>query len=264
MSSPLPPEIFDLIIDFLHDDPDTLEACCLVSKSWIYRTRKHLFAHVEFLSQSDLKLWRKTFPDPSNSPAHYARSLSIYASEVLTLVDTGVGDWIRAFSGVLRLRLGVSHTDISLAPLYGLFSTLKSLRVDYGSYLYPLEKFYLLGSDFSLQDLALVPFDYSSKVDECNIPSTSPKLTGFLDLRASGTIRPAAHLLLELPNGLHFSKIHVSYEDEDFESMMDLVSSCSDTLESLSVCYDDPGGAGFLSVLIVGQYLTATFLRRRG
>ena len=45
---PFPPEIFDLIIDHLQDEPITLKACCLVSKSWVPRSRMHIFAHVEF------------------------------------------------------------------------------------------------------------------------------------------------------------------------------------------------------------------------
>ena len=48
MSCTLPPEILDLIIDHLHDEPATLKTCCVVSKSWVPRTRKHLFALVEF------------------------------------------------------------------------------------------------------------------------------------------------------------------------------------------------------------------------
>ena len=260
MSSPFPPETFDLIVDFL-DDLDALEACCLVSKSWIHRTRKYLFSHVEFM-ESDSERWQKIFPDPSNSPAHYTRSLSICADEIFTLVDTGAGDWIRAFSGVIRLELGFFHSNISLAPLHGLFPTLKSLRVSYRFSRSSSEMFGLVCSFPLLEDLSLYSPNDDNE-DEWDIPSTSPRLTGSLDLTMLNTIGPAVRRLLELPSGLHFSKIDVSYEEEDFESMMDLVSSCSDTLESLSICCDDPGGAGFPSVLVVGQYLTATFLRRR-
>ncbi|KAF9789295.1 hypothetical protein BJ322DRAFT_1000309, partial [Thelephora terrestris] len=42
----IPPEICDHIVDFLHDDPKTLKQCCLCSRSWVPRTRKHLFAVV--------------------------------------------------------------------------------------------------------------------------------------------------------------------------------------------------------------------------
>src|ERR1700753_246461 len=48
MSGPrLPAELLDHIADLLRDR-ETLESCCLVSKSWIPRARKHLFACVAF------------------------------------------------------------------------------------------------------------------------------------------------------------------------------------------------------------------------
>ena len=73
-----PPEILDLIVDNLHDEPTTLEACCLACESWIPRTRYHLFAGVEFNSQApSVQSWIRAFPDPSNSPTHYTRKLSI-------------------------------------------------------------------------------------------------------------------------------------------------------------------------------------------
>jgi hypothetical protein len=85
-----------------------LKACCLVSKSWIHRTREYLFAHVEFSMKSHIEVWKKAFPDPSNSPARYTRSLSIRTSQVVTSVDMGVGGWIRTFSGVVRLYVDIS------------------------------------------------------------------------------------------------------------------------------------------------------------
>ena len=78
MSLPdLPPEILDSIVDLLSDKPETLRQCCLVSKSWIPRTRKHLFAVVVFRAERYLNAWKKTFPNPSNSPANYTHVLKI-------------------------------------------------------------------------------------------------------------------------------------------------------------------------------------------
>jgi len=58
MSNPgLPPEILDYIVDFLHDNQNALKRCCLVSKSWIPRTRKHLFADIRFEDGTSLELW---------------------------------------------------------------------------------------------------------------------------------------------------------------------------------------------------------------
>ena len=58
----LPPELLDHIVDFLHDNQTALRNCCLVSKSWIPRARKYLFAAIEFHREETLKSWRETFP----------------------------------------------------------------------------------------------------------------------------------------------------------------------------------------------------------
>ena len=246
MSSPLPPEILDLIVDFLHDEPDALKACYLASKSWVHRTRQYLFAHVEFSLESHVKLWEETFRDPSNSPARYTRSLTIRRFRVINSVVNSVGGWIRTFSGIVRLQVDIhtySARAVSFVPLRGLSPTLKSLRLAYGSSVPPSEIFGLVCSFPLLEDLALDALGNNSEVDGWKIPSTSPILTGCLDLGITGGIRPAVDRLLELPSGLHFSKISVSCLIEDVESMIDLVSECSDTLESLSVCYYLAGAA---------------------
>jgi len=263
MPSPLPPEMLDLIVDFLHNEPDALKACCLASKPWVHRTRQHLFVHVEFSLESHVKLWEGAFPDPSNSPACYTRSLTIRRSRVVTSVGRGVGGWIRTFSSIIRLHVDVhaySARVVSFVPLRGLSPTLKSLRLAYGSSVPPSETFGLVCSFPLLEDLALRSPGNNNEIDGWNIPSTSPKLTGCLDLGMTCGIRPAVDRLLELPSGLHFSKISVSCLKEYVEPMMDLVSECSETLESLSVCYYLPG-VTFLSPSVVGQYLTTTFGR---
>ena len=255
----LPPEILDLIVDLLRDEPDALKACCLASKSWLHRARKRLFARVDFF-YFDLELWKKAFPDPSNSPAHYTRNLTISTSEALASVG-----WIRAFSGLVRLQMGVclceSHRGafspldgsggkISLVPLRGLSPTLKSLYLSHGSCISSSEIFGLVCSFPLLEDLSLV-LPSSIEDDRGNIPSTSPRLTGCLDLDITDKIRPVVHRLLELPRGLHFSKVSMTYVDDDVELMMDLVSKCSDTLEYLGIYYYT--GAFFcLSASVVG------------
>ncbi|KAE9397746.1 hypothetical protein BT96DRAFT_822927, partial [Gymnopus androsaceus JB14] len=37
------PELFDAIIDFLHNDTEALFRCSLVCRSWVPTTRYHLF-----------------------------------------------------------------------------------------------------------------------------------------------------------------------------------------------------------------------------
>ena len=238
MSSSLPPEILDFIVDFLHAKRDALRACCLVSKSWVHRTRRHIFVHVKF-SKFRIDLWKKTFPDPSDSPARYARNLSICTPAVVTSVDTSVGGLIRTFSGIIRLYMDIrgfgGGRNISFVPLRGLSPTLKTLCLIYDTAPPPSEIFGFVCSFPLLENLALVSLGNYNEVGTWSIPLTSPKLTGCLVLRMPYGFRSAVHRLLELPGGLRFSKIMVSCPDEDIELTADLISKCSDTLEFLEV-----------------------------
>jgi len=104
--SSLPPEILDLIVDQLHGEPTALKTCCVVSESWVPRARKHLFARIEFHAWiCPVERWKEAFPDPSNTPAHHTRTLSIYGDPVITAADVGVGGWIRTFHNFVHLRL---------------------------------------------------------------------------------------------------------------------------------------------------------------
>ena len=132
MRAPLPPEIFELVIDHLHDEPNTLKPCCLVSKSWVPRSRIHLFAQVTFdPAGSPIESWVKAFPDPSNSPVYHTRRLRILDPGV---VSAGACSWIRSFRHVRELSVRTSGWEeldgISTVQLYGLSPTLKSLHLD--------------------------------------------------------------------------------------------------------------------------------------
>ena len=234
MSSSLPREIFDLVIDQLRDEPTTLRACCLVSKSWIPRARRHLFAHVAFDAiKQPAELWMKTFPDPSNSPAHHTRGLTICSLPAITTTDASVASWIRTFRNVVHLHfecVGWGTRQITLNPFYGFSHTVKSLRL----ILAPFEVFDLICSFPLLEDLALVSLRSEGAAAGWTPPSASPRLTGSLELSTFGEIRSATSRLLEFPD-LRFTKITVSCMGEDFGSVMDLASRCSGTLESLNI-----------------------------
>ena len=240
MSCLLPQEIVDLIIDLLHDEPATLKACCIVSKSWIPRTRKHLFARVEFDPTSHtLASWMKAFPDPWNSPAHHTHSVTVYHFLTVTSTDAEVASCFRAFRNVVRLHFKFfvwRNHEPPLVPFYGFSYTVRSLHLAYTSF----EVFDLVCSFPLLEDLALVNFRHWSGT-KWSAPSTSPKLTGSLDLSSVGEICLAIRRLLEFPDGLRFAKITASYFDGDIKSMTDLVSRCSDTLECLDLHCFSPG-----------------------
>lgn len=70
--------------------------------------------------------------------------------------------------------------------------------------------------------------------DGWTAPSTSPKLTGSLDLFIGRETRLTICRLLDLSGGLHFSKISMAFPGEDNAGLVtDLVLGCSGTLETL-------------------------------
>ena len=264
MSSLLPQEILDLIIDHLRNDPAALRSCCTTSKSWYPRSRNHLFARIEFRThKSHIELWKKAFPDPSNSPACHTRILSIRGLPTITTADADGTGWIHTFDRLVKLDLdtfGYDDRQISLAPLRRLSSTLRSLTLCHTS-IPPSEVFGLVCSFPLLEDLALLSCDGRGDTDPWDVPPTSPKFTGTLDLRSMGGIRSIAHQLCDLPNGLHFNKIMVGCLNEDFEPTMGLMSRCFDTLESIRLSFYL--ASEFPSASVFGLCLTAVRGYRR-
>ena len=103
MSTPnLPPELLDHIADHLQGTKESFRNYCLVSKSWVPRIRRLLFATINFDTIEKLRSWKKTFPDPSTSPAHHTKSLFFTCLQA-TGADAEVGSWIECFSRVVRL-----------------------------------------------------------------------------------------------------------------------------------------------------------------
>ena len=234
MSCSIPQEILDLIIDHLYDEPTTLKTCCVVSKTWIQRTRKHLFVNMRFPpSGRHVGRWRRTFPDPTNSPARHARTLYICQPRLITSADV---DTLLTFCGVVCLSVDIDFRRdqrASLVPLRGFSPVLRSLRLTFASLL-DSEIFGLVHSFPILEDLALVSF-IGRKLG-MGTPSASPRLSGTLELRLIGGIRSVVDKIFDLSNGFHFRKIAIPWFSEgDVFSTMDLVSRYSGTLESLEI-----------------------------
>jgi len=261
MSNPrLPREIFDYTVDLLHDEPDTLKRCCLVSRSWVPRTRKHLFANIRFYFLDDLEAWKETFPDPANSPAHHTYSLYVGCPEFVTVADVEEGGWVRTFTRVVHLgvhtRFGGDYgPEVSLVPFHNFSPVLKSLRVF--SSLPRSHVFNLVCSLPLLEDLAIrevqLGEDHYDRIDFQ--PLTSPPLTGTFELDGAYGTGPTARRLLDLPGGFHFRKlVFIWRKEEDLRWITALVIGCSDTLE----CFDIQHimDSTFLWFLPLDQYLT--------
>jgi hypothetical protein len=242
MSNPyLLPELLDLIADLLHDKEDALKNCCLVSKSWIPRTRQHLFANVEFRTAKDLQSWKDTFPDPSTSPAYYTRTLSITFCPDATTVGMGLGGWITTFSRVARFEMGTHSKPANfLVPFRGFSPALKSLHLVFKSLPSPrisnfVHSFPLLEELCMTTDdvFGLFGIDRKSTVVQS---SNLPPFTGALKLSLKSGMDPIASWLLSFPKGPHFRKLCFAWHyRKDASSMTALVERCSPTLEILRI-----------------------------
>ena len=248
MSNPrLPAELLDYIVDLLHDAPRALRNCCLVSRSWIPRTRKHIFARINFWAKQDLESWKKTFPDPSTSPACYTTTLDVGCSHVVAAADAEVGGWIRGFSRVVHLGVGnrVSSDDeskISLLPFHGLSPNVKSLRLYFIDL--PPPRVLDLAITFPLLEDLTADSRYGPHTSDGDVsdgpltvvqPSNPPVFTGSLKLSQGGVRRIGRQLAL-LTGGIHFRKISLTqFSEKDLSLVTGLVEKCAHTLESVDV-----------------------------
>jgi len=265
----LPPEIVDHIVDDLHEETQTLRDCCLVAKSWVSRTRKHLFGDIKLTSSKVLESWKNTFPDPSNSPARHTLALIIDCPEVITAADAEEGGWIQAFSRVVHLvvRSCVKDGTISFAPLYGFSPILKSLHVSSPMPQGPQLSGLVLSFPL-LEDLTLICRDQflneGLNVTQADVPETSPPFTGSLEIQPFGGLGITARRLLDLPNGLHFRIFGFAWiKAEDIRWTADFLTRCSHTLERLYIVHQFCASAlvpswTFYSSSIAGDFGSAS------
>ena len=247
MSSPrLPAELLDHTVDFLHNSRGTLKSCCLVSKSWTPRARKHLFAETTFRTPRQLKSWKTMFPDPSTSPARYTTFLTIERGLLPTASDAEVGGWIRTFSRVEHFKINIGRTSNYeyFVAFHGFSPAIKSLRVN--CFVFPASRILDLVLSFPLlEDLSVTTHtniedeQYDGKLTATQ-SSCSPVFSGSLQLFQMYGINRIASRLLLLPNGLRFRELDLSWMNEDDVSLTrELVEMCRSTLESVSIknCY---------------------------
>jgi hypothetical protein len=256
MSSSLPPEILDLIFHHLRDEPITLRACCLVSKSWVPWTRGHLFARVKFHSSRLFERWMKAFPDPFSSPAHYTRALHC-SLNLFNAAGSDARPWVHSFNRIVELRVMSvgDESQVSFAQLHGLSPTLRRLKLVRGC-ISPPQVLDFACSFPLLEDLELSSSPHPKlDTDGWDVPPTSPRLTGSLSM--TGDNRYIMRKLLDLPGGLRFTKITISCPIKNGDLMEQLVSRCSDTLESLRVEYCYPGA--YPAASAIGRFLIATY-----
>jgi hypothetical protein len=240
MSNPyLPPEILDCIVDLLINEPQTLRNCCLVARSWLPRTRMHLFRKVGFRTSADLDAWKEAFPDPASSPAYYAHRLYISYAGFNIYADGEEGGWIRAFCNVVRLDVWWPGTENPHFRFQPRSPVPKSLPIAFVTPSFS-QIFKLICSLPLLEDLKMVGSRPCDTDDLNNFqPPTSPPLTGSLSLFLPRGTGHVIRRLLELPNGIHFREFKGRwFQDEGNQLMTTLVETCSDTLERVEFSFD--------------------------
>ena len=245
---PLPPELLDHVVDFLHDSSDALQSCCLVLKSWIPHTRKHIFANIDFQFVEDLQSWKTVFPDPSTSPARYAKTMFTGCPRVLTALAAKEGCWVSAFSRVVDLKMNIvgrigENKAISLVPFHRFSPVLKCLDILYSD-IPPSKIFKFICSFPLLEDVLLRTLDHSLTERDHSLterpiivqPSSSPVFSGTLTVRHGAEIGPIASRLLSLPGGLRFRRLCLLFCCKaDISITTVLVEKCSCTLEFIYV-----------------------------
>ena len=253
--SNLPCEILDHIVDLLHGSQISLRNCCLVSKSWVPRTRIHLFAEIHFQTPGNLQSWKMTFRDPSTSPACYTKGLFI-GPEAFADTYGYANDWRWDFSRVVRLEL---VGQVPFGPgwryactlLRGFSPVIKSLRVDfYASNVYPSSDLFDFILSFPLlEDLSVTynrrELDGGDPGGLLTVvrPSGLRTFTGSLCFLLGRGTGSCIRWVLSLPGGIHFRKLTLEwYREEDSSLTMALVEKCSHTLESLDILDGNPYG----------------------
>ena len=237
MSNPrLPQEITDYIVDFLQNEPGALRQCCLVSRSWVSRTRKYLFGTVRFKTSADLAVWKRAFSNPLNSPAYYTHCLGISCAKVIASVPEEHG-WIQSFSNVVRLEIWACTRDLHPPSPLRPLTILKFLSIVF-EILLPSQVFNLICSLPFLEDLDVTSYKVGSDDNDSAVIQAlaSPPLTGTLELCWARGIESIARRLLGLPNGLHFRILDCTwYLEDDLQWIKALVEGCADTLQYVRV-----------------------------
>lgn len=229
----LPPELFDEIIDHLSDDSITLRRCATAARTFVPSCRRHLFHRVVFRAHN-LLTWRSTFPDPSTSPAQYAREMRIHLA-----VDAPINlsEYMPYFSNVRDLTLiGGRCENGDWIPAIGtLPPSIRSLTMKF-AYITNAQVLEVMEQLPDLDDLSLCTFKGAGFTAEAG-DLLKGRYNGKLELLLmedfhAGIVRS----LLKAPEGLGFKSVKAFCNtEEDFPVYVDLVASCRETLTDLDV-----------------------------
>jgi len=236
MQPTFPQEIIDYLIDLIsissvgQKDPH-LRSCSLVSRSWVHRSRRHLFHSIELASTPDISNWIKKIPPGAGGLSGYVRKLWLDGHWEQRSQRFPSVEHLRSFTRVEELRLTYWRegptTKEEIEETFGAFGpSVRSLSVslprgDPGSFLHLLSLF------LHLDDLSI----WTSCLDESSDPPPGNAVTvrrslvldsaqgHFADALIGSGLRPKA-LKISIPH-------LVSYDG--------LLAACGPSVETISL-----------------------------
>lgn len=243
----IPQDIVCEILDDLATDArsrPTLLSCSLVSKSWITPSRRHLFRIIYFDSWNTHK-WLETFPVPDRSPTRHVRRLHLslggdrFAPEELfkrvqgftnlkEIIISEDGDIGQSWWGPSFGRLPQSVTSLTI----NVKATLLQIR-DIMTELPNLDDLSLSGS------LSTMDGVWPRRIGL----ALRGRFGGKLKLHGldGGHGTDIVNMLLEAPDGLHFSEVDIHSTSNCLPSIVKLAEACGQALLRLSHIIDYHG-----------------------
>lgn len=242
----IPQDIVDEILDHLAADSDisgslrtctsaSLQACALVSKSWVQSCRRHLFRIVIFTSRN-VDRWPKTFPVPEESPAQHVRDLRVWTGGRCG-VPENLFEFTQCFSKLEKISLiGYGGTPLPRRPsLWKLPQSVVTLFVNTDAI--------TLGQvrDIMVQLPNLDSLTFSgilAVMDRRELPgigsAVGGRFGGKLMLYREEDGEDVVNMLLEIPSGLHFTEAWIYCQREHLHSTVRLIEALGQTLVKLS------------------------------
>jgi len=234
----LPPELIDHILEFLHDDRESLEAASLVAKAWTSWSQAHIFETLH-LTPINIQRWLKNISPDVDGPASHTRTLTLEEYRLLPWINPQYLDF--PFSSLASFRdvrsLSLVHWNATLfngaspEPYFGHFGkSLRALSLRFCT-LAPATLFDLFSLLPNVQDLTIAYlFPHSGKPDTIpDVPEITPSFRGTLSLADLDSGHLILKALAALP--LRFTTISIQgctfYEPDAYQM---LLTSCRDTL----------------------------------
>jgi len=249
-ASIIPTEILDEILDhFIADSgPDddslkrSLQSYSLVSKYWVLSCRRYLF-HTIIFSSGDVAKWLKTFPVPEESPAHYVKDLRFLLGGRYGAPEK-FSKHIPWFTNVERVVLTMDTTSSPrriFSPL-SLPQSVTSLTIGAGGSGVDLMQMREIVAHLPiLNDLILSGCFIVRSEFKKLLPGLGTGLRGRfggeLRIRDGYTDEYIVNMLLEVPTGLHFTKLHVRASRACLLQTVRLAEACCETLVDLLFSY---------------------------